>query len=53
MIYFYWFQDLDDDSEAEKLSPLLITDERSPDKKRASVAKDSLNDTDVKTKFSS
>jgi hypothetical protein len=25
------FQDLDDDSEAEKLSPLLVTDDRSPD----------------------
>jgi hypothetical protein len=38
------FQDLDDDSEAEKLSPLLITDERS-----ASLnlrAEDSVDDTD-------
>lgn len=38
---------MDDDSEAEKLSPLLVTDEGSPDLNlRMNVAEDSVDDTD-------
>lgn len=38
---------MDDDSEAEKLSPLLITDERSPDLNlRTNVGENFVDDTD-------
>lgn len=40
-------QDLDEDSEAEKLSPLLVSDGRSPEtKSRMNSADDSVDDTD-------
>ena len=45
--YFKTKQDLDDDSEAEKLSPLLVTDEQSPELQlRMQNAEDSVDDTD-------
>lgn len=43
LILFFGNQDLDDDSEAEKLSPLLITDDRSISK---NAAEDLIDDTD-------
>lgn len=50
-IAFFSSQEIDEDSEAEKLSPLLVTDDRSPEKSRSIKTEKSIDENDEVSDF--